>query len=382
MAQLQLKGSVIHQAGVWGSLVAAAGVTVEIIQHHLASTKKTTIWTGVTDSSGRFQGQSSEWRRMRTITLGPVTKTEPDPTDVLALTAHVFDASGGGRDVTLPFAWLGDFLPTPPLIAGWEPPMARKGSVNGATCYSYADIISRAAAVVQSQQRLCVDIRTFGARVHSDLVRLKSYGDGIAPSIMARAAAIAANTSIVLTNRTPQQQQTLRNLVDAIRAARPPMPRPAGGMTAATPAIAASGGSRHVSGIAAGQPLIGTVTENEAVYVAIAEALLAAGILIVLGPGLAMAACIAAIVLAVLAIIQSMPALLNAIAALFTALGLTGIAQELTAASGWWAANLTGPFAAATAVLCIVLAILLTGVAALVSIAVTPGEEALRIITG
>src|SRR6185295_489571 len=107
--------------------------------------------------------------------------------------------------------------------------------------------------------------------------------DSINASIATRAAAIAANSSIVLTGRTPQQQQTLRNLIDAIRAARPPMPgAPTGGSAIASP-ITASGVGRYVTGVIAGPPPLASVTPAEAFLVALVEALLAAGILIVLG---------------------------------------------------------------------------------------------------
>jgi hypothetical protein len=180
-------------SGAWGGGIAASGVRVEIIQHHLLSTDTTVIWSGSTNAAGQFSGTSSEWRRMITVRAGPVQGAEPDPADVLALTAKVTDPSTpNSPTASFPFVFVGDNVPSPPIVLNVRPPTARKGSVNGAECFTYQDLISRDAAAFAAGGRVALQLNTFGPQASAATTRLKSDAETMWSTVAGHAQAIQA----------------------------------------------------------------------------------------------------------------------------------------------------------------------------------------------
>ena len=176
MSLLDLSGSFQYAPGLWGAAVPASGVNVEIVETHVDRTQST-IWSGTTDVSGRFSGTSSEWRRTIQVTVGvgPVSASAGslDPGDVLALTCRVKRGENGpnAREGTFPFVWLGNQLPSPPIVLPWGPPDARKGRVNGSDCWSLPELLRRAR--LAAGQPFTMDIYFYGpdAEAHVSLLR-------------------------------------------------------------------------------------------------------------------------------------------------------------------------------------------------------------------
>jgi hypothetical protein len=129
MPQITVKGKVVYGPGAWGSSVPARNVTVQVVDVDLPGAGDDTLWTGTTDTTGAFSGTTSNWQDSRTLQvwvpnlpppLGPgggrwESRTEPDPTDVLALKVRVTE--GSRSQDFFPFA---NDAPLP-LILPWAP---------------------------------------------------------------------------------------------------------------------------------------------------------------------------------------------------------------------------------------------------------------------
>ncbi|MBI4279758.1 MAG: hypothetical protein HY660_15010 [Armatimonadetes bacterium] len=128
------------------------------------------IWSGNTDNNGSFGGESSEWQDVKTIKvketirnpLWPynsfdieVEKTITDVSDVLSLVAHVVqDTAQGRKETTLPFAFVSDATPSPPVVVPWGPPQPPVvGKVNGEECRSDVEIHTKVVAAVDAGRR-------------------------------------------------------------------------------------------------------------------------------------------------------------------------------------------------------------------------------------
>lgn len=129
MPQVNVKGKVVYRPGPWGSGVAARNAAVQVIDVDLPGGGDDTVWTGTADGGGAFSGTTSEWQDTRTLTVwvpnlpppfGPgggrwESRTEPDPSDVLALKVRV--TAGGRSQDFFPFA---NNAPVP-LVLPWGP---------------------------------------------------------------------------------------------------------------------------------------------------------------------------------------------------------------------------------------------------------------------
>ncbi len=72
MSKLQLNGKVLYMPGTWGVALPAQNVHVYIVDIDQPGKGDDRIWSGTTDSSGCFQGTSSEWQDSITTTItGP-----------------------------------------------------------------------------------------------------------------------------------------------------------------------------------------------------------------------------------------------------------------------------------------------------------------------
>lgn len=159
MAKLKLKGNVVHPAGFWGINRPVKGASVEIVDIDAPGRTNDVIWKGTTNASGAFQGESSEWKD--TIILTPAVPGTPfspgipavtgsDPADVLMLQIIVSQSTPAGqKQVTLPFAFLGDNVAGPPIVVTWAPldPVVK---VNGAPCYSPNDVQSNVKSAIDT----------------------------------------------------------------------------------------------------------------------------------------------------------------------------------------------------------------------------------------
>ena len=341
MSQLQLNGTLVYPPGLWGGAGPAAGVSVEIIQNHQLPSSQTTIWSGTTDSSGNFSGQTAEWRR----TVSILGRDALDPTDVLALTCHIIDDTGPRRqEKTFPFVWLGDPLPSPPIVLPWAPPTARKGRVNGADCWSFSDLARRAR--LGARTPLTVDLYLYGPDAGQSASQLRSIVQDM--SSFAEATLEASTTSIaqrLSPNNAGALGLTLRSLQSARTFRQNQLQQ-----------VGTKLGNAGAATQRAGQPAVATaVTLAE-----IMAALVAAVFGLAVAPGVvigAVAAAVAvegvlvaievtmaavAVVGATVAIVGNLPAILLQLAALLDALGLrddAGILREASIVGQWYADN-------------------------------------------
>jgi hypothetical protein len=134
MSKLQIQGRVQYPPGAWGTSLGVPGARVDIVEAHTGGAQET-IGSFTSDASGDFDGQTSDWQRSVTTPVWIVddpgsafpprpprghwgSKTTPDPTDVMLLTARVSD---GAHQQVLPFVLGPDGLASPPLIVPWAP---------------------------------------------------------------------------------------------------------------------------------------------------------------------------------------------------------------------------------------------------------------------
>ena len=168
MAKLKLNSTLVPPAGFWGVNRPVKNATVKIIDLDAPGRHNDIIWQGTTDANGAFQGESSDWKD--TITLTPAIPgtpispgipaiTGPDPTDILMLQIVVSQATANGnKQATLPFAYLGDNLPTPPVTVTWAPsePAVK---VNGVTCNTPDETLQRVRTSAQQQDaKITIDV--------------------------------------------------------------------------------------------------------------------------------------------------------------------------------------------------------------------------------
>jgi hypothetical protein len=149
MAELAVRGKLVHMPGPWGDFSPAVGVSVAMVDLDLGNASDT-LWTGNTDAQGDFAGTLGEWRDSRSITVGKgpasVTTTVFDPSDVLALSATLSQRIAGRLfSVALPYAPAIAGLPTPVIPLPWGPPGLLRLAVDGAPVLAlnqFANVIS------------------------------------------------------------------------------------------------------------------------------------------------------------------------------------------------------------------------------------------------
>lgn len=124
MPTVHIAGRVQYMPGPWGLDRPAAGAQVEIID--LDANGDDRIWSGTTDTQGRFGGTSSNWQdTIEVPVFNPLRgtwdrKQLPDPGDVLLLRARV--RLQGREHVVMPFA---NGTPVP-IVLPWGPVLARE----------------------------------------------------------------------------------------------------------------------------------------------------------------------------------------------------------------------------------------------------------------
>jgi len=341
MSQLQLNGTLVYPAGIWGGAGPAAGVSVEIIENHQLPSSQTTIWSGTTDNSGRFSGQSSEWRR----TIRVAGRDELDPTDVLALTCHITDDTGPSRrEKTVPFVWLGDQLPSPPIVLTWDPPTARKGRVNGADCWSFSDLARRAR--LGARTPLTLEFYLYGPDAGQSASRLRSIVEGTAA--FAESTLEASTTSIAqrLSPNSGALNLTLVSLQGA-QTFRKSQMQPVGMKVGNAGAATQRGGQPTVTTavtiaelmLAVVGPALRGWVPGQAVIYTISAAVVLEGMLSTIEVTTAVGAVLGGTV----AVVGNLPAILLQLAAILDALGLRSAADFLRDACNdvgqWYAAS-------------------------------------------
>ena len=183
MSRLYLRAQVSYTPGPWGARAPVPGARVDIVDVDLPGIGDDTIWSGTTGGDGRFEGWSSEWKDSGSV---PVirrdewgrpywdSETIEDPTDVLALVAHITD---GGHDAWLPFAWVGGDQQSPDIIVPWgpesfvppPPPGGRVfdppsgvmllATVNGHGCLLPTDVSARVHAEIEGKvEEIRIDV--------------------------------------------------------------------------------------------------------------------------------------------------------------------------------------------------------------------------------
>jgi len=182
MARLQIHGTVVHMAGSWGAAVPVANAQVVIIDRDAPGRGDDAVLTVTTSSAGMFSGTSADWQDQVTTkvwvprTWAPdahgghwraahwETNSASDPTDVLLLYARV---SADGQSAELPFVFVDDHTPSPPLVVPWAPPgtpapipftpvigvgpvmtLAAMATVDGVGCLTVADVNQRLRAAI------------------------------------------------------------------------------------------------------------------------------------------------------------------------------------------------------------------------------------------
>jgi hypothetical protein len=131
MSKIQVAGHVQYMPGPWGVAVSAAGASIEVIDVDPGGSDDV-IWSGQTGADGRFSGTSSEWRDNKSFNVWVVSgfppkgrwvsKTEPDPTDVLMLKLRV-RVHGRTHDI-FPFA----NTAAVPVVLPFGPPYVAKAA--------------------------------------------------------------------------------------------------------------------------------------------------------------------------------------------------------------------------------------------------------------
>ena len=126
MGKVQLSGRVQHIPGSWGVSVPVRGASIEVIDIDPGGSDDV-IWTGSTDTEGKFSGTSKEWQDTKTFSVWVQdslipprghweNKTVPDPTDLLLLKVRVKQA--GRTHEAFPFL---NSSPVP-VVVPWGPP--------------------------------------------------------------------------------------------------------------------------------------------------------------------------------------------------------------------------------------------------------------------
>lgn len=151
MSELNIRGSVRYGPGQWGLSAPVAGAKLTLRQTSVGSSDTRTIWEGTTDSRGEFSGRTQEWRRK--IRIGG--HEGPDPSDLLALSMRI---ELDGQSTVRPFAWLGDFAPSPPLIASWMPANAVVARINGRDCYTVAEVARQCVELMRTPAAADIEV--------------------------------------------------------------------------------------------------------------------------------------------------------------------------------------------------------------------------------
>lgn len=193
MARLQIQGTVVHMAGSWGAAVPVANAQVVIVDRDAPGRGDDAVLTVTTSSAGMFSGTSADWQDQITTKIWVPRRWVPgahgghwqaahwetnsasDPTDVLVLSARV---SADGQSAELPFVFVDDHTPSPPLVVPWAPPgspapmpftpviavgpvmtLAAMATVDGVGCLTVADVNQRLrAAIAAGGARVCVGV--------------------------------------------------------------------------------------------------------------------------------------------------------------------------------------------------------------------------------
>lgn len=174
MSRLRLRGSVVHMPGAWGPLVPAAGAHVKIVDVDVGGNPSDEIWSGTTGPDGSFRGESSEWQDQKKMIVpvrptlaNPFPRVEErwvaDPTDALVLQARLSQQTPqGNRETTVPFVFLGDDVPSPPVVVNWGPPAVVIARVNGAECRNPEEFARKMKAAVDAGGQR-VEFEIYGA---------------------------------------------------------------------------------------------------------------------------------------------------------------------------------------------------------------------------
>lgn len=161
MGSLSIKGKIFHPPGLWGLNKPVAGASIKIEDLDLPGRQNDVIWQGSTDSNGNFQGTTSDWQDRITVT--PATHFTPaitiaDPTDIMLLQITISqNTPTGTKQITAPFVWLGNNLPSPPMLVTWGPPDAVV-KINGHECYTRQDIESNTTTAINSGSPLTIQV--------------------------------------------------------------------------------------------------------------------------------------------------------------------------------------------------------------------------------
>ncbi|MBI5258806.1 MAG: hypothetical protein HY855_20035 [Burkholderiales bacterium] len=178
MAQLNIRGQVLHAPGPWGRARPAAGVALAIVDEDVGNTSDT-IWTGHTNAQGQYAGTTRDWRDTRSVTVatpsGPRTTQVADATDVMLLKATASQRIGTrAYSTTVPYVPAPAGLPQPPIVLGWGPLGLARVMVDGvaaSTLSHLAQLIQGAFGVGYGVASLAVrhEIVVYGEQV--DLLR-------------------------------------------------------------------------------------------------------------------------------------------------------------------------------------------------------------------
>jgi hypothetical protein len=63
-----------------------------------------------------------------------------------------------GQSIVRPFAWLGDFAPSPPLIASWMPANAVVARINGRDCYTVAEVARQCVELMRTPAAADIEV--------------------------------------------------------------------------------------------------------------------------------------------------------------------------------------------------------------------------------
>ena len=155
MGELNVRGSVLYGPGTWGLSAPVAGAKVTLRQTSVGSSEARPIWEGTTDNAGEFSGKTAEWRRTVKIRVGPFEKDGPDPADVLALTVRV---ELSGQSAVMPFVYIADFVPSPPVVVFWTPPNAVVARIGGRNCYTVADVARQCVELMRAPTAVEIEV--------------------------------------------------------------------------------------------------------------------------------------------------------------------------------------------------------------------------------
>lgn len=137
MSQMNIDGRIVYLPGPWGLSIPVPNANIKLFDRDIPGKGDDLILQTSTDETGRFSGQTAEWRDR----LGPL----PDPGDLPMFSVEVED-SYGRRFVSppVPVATVFDKATLPPVVVPWPPGGAVV--VDGVECWTPAALVGAVAA--------------------------------------------------------------------------------------------------------------------------------------------------------------------------------------------------------------------------------------------